>query len=167
MRLFFNIASVTGLHGLNGYVKIKSNPLAEFALADLAYLYIDIFGDKRKVVIEDSLGDTKVYALKFKNFDDCEASSYLVGCDLYLDSAQINKYNELKIFFKAIGSSVVYNDEVIGLLKDILFVKNNNLLVVEKDNNEVLIPFNDYFVDYFDEKLKKLFIKNFDALKFD
>lgn len=167
MRLFYNIASVTGLHGLNGYVKIKSNPLADFLLADLSYIYIDIFGDKRKLVVEECLIDNKVYAVKFKNFDDCDASSYLVGCDLYLDSAQINKYKELKIFFKAIGSFVVYNDEVIGLLKEILFVKNNNLLVVEKDNNEILIPFNDYFIDYFDEKLKKLFIKNFDVLKFD
>ena len=44
--------------------------------------------------------------------------------------------------FQIVGCSVVTDmGEKVGRVKDVIFVKDNDLLVIEKDNREVLIPF--------------------------
>ncbi len=165
MADYFFIGSIVGLHGLNEYVKIKTNPLVNDYLQSFRFLYIDIFGDKRKFVVEDYLIDDKVYAYKFKNFDSCDDAFYLLGKNICVTPAQVNRIKELKIYFQAKNCQVVSQNEIIGLLVDVLLVKNNNQLIVRSNDKEILIPFNDHFVEDFDTKNKILFIKNYDILK--
>ncbi|HOL81675.1 MAG TPA: hypothetical protein PLP99_07965 [Ignavibacteriales bacterium] len=166
MTDYFVLGSIVGLHGLNGYVKIKTNSLVDDYLQSFRFLYIDIFGDKRKFVVEDYLIDEKVYAYKFKNFGSYDDATYLLGKEIFLTAAQVNRIKELKIYFQAKNCKVVFKNEIVGVLVDILLLKNNNQLIVKiSDKKEILIPFNDYFVEDFDPKNKILFIKNYDVLK--
>jgi 16S rRNA processing protein RimM len=46
--------------------------------------------------------------------------------------------------FQIVGSSVVTESgERVGVVKDVLFIKDNDLLVVETGDKEILIPFTD------------------------
>ena len=55
-----------------------------------------------------------------------------------LSSLEEDKY----YLFQLVGSSVfTESNERVGIVSDVLFVKDNDLLVIEREGKEILIPF--------------------------
>jgi 16S rRNA processing protein RimM len=67
----------------------------------------------------------------------------LAGQEILLPEENLQTLEKGKYyFFQIIGCSVVKkNGEKIGSVKDLLCIKNNDLLVVEKRKREILVPF--------------------------
>jgi 16S rRNA processing protein RimM len=163
--MYYPIAVITSIHGLRGFVKIKVNPIIEQSVRNLKIVFIEIFGEKRKFLVEDYLIDNELYGIKFKNFDSANDSNYLIGSQIFIDDDVVNKDPELEIYFKAIGSQVYFGKKVVGTLTEILNIKDNNLLAVNTfDGDEILIPFNKNFIKDFDLHNQRLTIKNFKQL---
>jgi len=68
-----------------------------------------------------------------------------VGQECMLPEEDLSRLEEDKYYlFQIVGSSVVTeNGERVGSVKDVLFIKDNDLLVIERGGTEILIPFTD------------------------
>ncbi len=68
-----------------------------------------------------------------------------MGQECMLPEEDLSRLEEDKYYlFQIVGSSVVTeNGERVGSVKDVLFIKDNDLLVIERGGTEILIPFTD------------------------
>ena len=55
--MYYPIAVITSIHGLRGFVKIKVNPIIEQSVRNLKIVFIEIFGEKRKFLVDDFVID--------------------------------------------------------------------------------------------------------------
>jgi len=96
--------------------------------------------------------------LKFLSKDDRTSIEKLVKKKVFVAKELIPDlpYGEY-YFFELIGSDVVFNDEIVGTLIEIVETKANNIYVIKmKDGEEILIPKTDSFIKNFDKKKKIL-----------
>ena len=83
------------------------------------------------------------YLIKLKEIDTLDQAWELVGQDILVPEEFLRPLEEDNYYlFQLIGSSVIsIKKKKVGTVKDILFVENNELLVVGKGKTEILIPF--------------------------
>ncbi|NIM59806.1 MAG: 16S rRNA processing protein RimM [Candidatus Aminicenantes bacterium] len=83
------------------------------------------------------------YILKLKGIDSLPLARELTGQELLLPEEDLRTLEKGKYyFFQIIGCSVVTKKgEKIGRVKDLLCIKENDLLVVKKGKREILVPF--------------------------
>ena len=81
--------------------------------------------------------------IKLKEVDTLDQAWELMGQEILVPEEFLSPLEKDNYYlFQLIGSSVItIKKEKVGTVKDILFVENNELLVVEKGNKEILIPF--------------------------
>jgi len=81
--------------------------------------------------------------LKLKEVDSLDEAYEFVGQEILVPEESLHPLEEDNYYlFQLIGSSVITTKkEKIGTIKDILYIENNELLVVEKGKKEFLIPF--------------------------
>ncbi|NIM91020.1 MAG: 16S rRNA processing protein RimM [Candidatus Aminicenantes bacterium] len=83
------------------------------------------------------------FLIKLKEIDTLDQAWELVGQEILVPEEFLRPLEENNYYlFQLIGSSVINTKkERVGMVKDILFVENNELLVVQKGKKEILIPF--------------------------
>ncbi|CAM3159770.1 ribosome maturation factor RimM [Streptobacillus ratti] len=146
------IGTITGTHRLLGTVKVNTIfPLLE-ELKDLNVIIKNDFNDVKIAKVEDVKGITGKRALldldKIKNIDEAKA---LIGYKIYVRADLIPEYEEEE---SVIGYNVLNNSENIGEVVDIMDTAAHSILVVVKEEREVLIPFIDVFVKEIDDSQK-------------
>jgi len=158
---FFLIAKIISLYGKNGLVKIK--PFSDFPerYFQLEEVFVDFWGDKKKLFVEVVNGRGNFFTLKFKNFDDERDAGVLLGRDIYISENDVVELPEGSYFIhNLIGSEVFRGDNNIGEITDVIQAPANDVISVkgEKDK-EILIPFVLEFIEKFDSENKKLYLK--------
>ncbi|MFB0564801.1 MAG: ribosome maturation factor RimM [Candidatus Aminicenantaceae bacterium] len=85
----------------------------------------------------------KFFLIKLKNIDTLEQASALAGLEVLIPEELLRPLKKDNYYlFQIIGCSVVTNDKrKVGVVADFLFIENNDLLVVMRENKEILIPF--------------------------
>ncbi len=156
---YINVGKIITTHGLNGELKIRS----DFKYKDLIFkcgftLYIGKLYEKHIIlsyrkhkcydmVLLDNISDIDK-AIHYKQSD-----VYILKTDLVLD----NKYLKEDL----IGLNVLYNDNNIGVVLDIIDVSmGNELLKLEK----FYIPNNSHFVKEIDLNKKIIIVYNIEGL---
>ncbi|TET20263.1 MAG: 16S rRNA processing protein RimM [Candidatus Aminicenantes bacterium] len=83
------------------------------------------------------------YILKLEEFHTINQARELVGQEILLPEEDLLPLERGNFYFYQIcGCSVVTKSgEKIGIVRDLLCIKENDLLVVEKGSREILIPF--------------------------
>jgi len=78
-----------------------------------------------------------------KGIDTLDLAENLKGQEIWIPEEALQSLDKGKYYlFQLSGCSVVTEDgDEIGLVKDILFINENDLLVVEKEERKVFIPF--------------------------
>lgn len=157
---YINIGKIITTHGLNGEVKITSNfKFKEQAfIKDFTLLIGDSFEEHKilsyrkhqnyDMVILDKI-DTIDKAIKYK-----QKNVYIKRSDLDLNNNYLDE--------DLIGVDAYYNNEKIGVIKNIVDAGNNNLLIML--DNEKYIPKNNNFIECVDLKNKKVILKNVEGL---
>ena len=81
--------------------------------------------------------------IKLKGIDSLDQSENVAGQEILIPEEDLHPLDRGRYYlFQLSGCSVVTEGgERIGLVKDILFIKENDLLVVEKEDRNILIPF--------------------------
>ncbi len=141
-------------HGLKGEIKISLHSPDSNLILNLKEVFIDDLSfkiNKAKKIPNGAL-------LKFLSKDDRTSIEKLVKKKVFVAKELIPDlpYGEY-YFFELIGSDVVFNDEIVGTLIEIVETKANNIYVIKmKDGEEILIPKTDSFIKNFDKKKKIL-----------
>ncbi|MGD8534504.1 MAG: ribosome maturation factor RimM [Candidatus Aminicenantes bacterium] len=83
------------------------------------------------------------YIIKLEGVDSLSRARELVGLEVQLPENVLQSLEEDNYYsFQIIGCSVVtQSGKQVGNVSDLIWVKDNNLLVVTQGRNEILIPF--------------------------
>jgi len=155
---FFLIAKVNAVFGTEGFVSILSFSDDNNRFFELNSVFIDVFGEKRKFLVEEVKQQRKNILLKFVNFDSSKDVNFLIGCEIFIehdDSIILEKDS----FFvhDLIGSKVFFSDQLIGTLQDVISLPANDIYaVLTPEGKELLIPAVKEYIMSFDKELNRL-----------
>lgn len=81
--------------------------------------------------------------IKLKDIHSLDQAREFTGQDIWVPKEDLQLLENGQYYsYQIIGCSVITkNGHSIGLVKDISIIKDNNLLVVEKETEEIYIPF--------------------------
>lgn len=160
-RDFYLIAKILSLHGKDGFVKIASYSDFPERFFDLKFVFVDFFGEKRKIRVESVLKLKDSFAVKFENFGNSKDCEFLLGKEVFVDSENLVKLPADTFFVHdLIGSRVFQGTVLLGTITDVLSVPANDIYVVAgKDNEEILIPAVAEYIESFDNVNKVMMLK--------
>lgn len=161
MSEFFLVARISSIAGKNGFVKIELFTDYPERFYKLKNIFVDFFNDKKELKIQSVKKLKKSILLKFENFNSSQDVNILVGKDLFIKEDELLVLPDNQAYIHDIvGSTVLKNDVKIGVVTDIIILKSNNVYVIKENNdNELLIPAIDDYVEKFDSRNKILILK--------
>ncbi len=160
MKEFFLIAKIVSIYGKEGFVKITSFSDFPERFFNLQKVYIDFFEDKKEFYVENVKKKKKSFFLKFKNFNSEKDLEVLIGKEIFVERKDVIKLPDNYFFIHdLLGSKVLRNNEVIGIIKDVLTFPANDVYVVDNKGKEILIPAVMSFIESFDPENKIMVLK--------
>ncbi len=144
------IGKIVSTHGIKGEIKIKST-----------YKYKDkVFNIGNEIIIENQKFIINTYRvhknldmITLKGIDNINLVLKYINSKVYVESVSLeeNEYNDTDL----INMDMYMKDELIGKVKSIEYINNNNLFIL--DNNK-MIPYNESIIENIDFKNKKIYI---------
>ena len=158
---YFLIAKVEQVYGKNGFVKIRSFSDFPERFLNLKKVYLDFWGDKKSFHVEEVSNVKGNYVIKFKNFDTVRDAEVLIDRDVYVEEIDSVDLPENHFYIhELIGSTVIIDKNIFGVITDVIKGKDNDVLVILTDNKqEKMIPFVLNSIERFDAVNKKLILK--------
>ena len=148
------IGTLVNTHGIKGEVKVISN----FKYKEEVFKkYNIIYINDKKYIINTHRTHQKFDLLTFTGYENINDVIELKGNKIYINRED---YTFSGILNEDLYGKKVYDkDKYIGNLKEIIDNKNQELLVIEKDNKTYLVPYVDEFVKEINEDIKLDLIK--------
>lgn len=161
MSKFYYFAEIKSVFGKSGFVSAKSFSDIIKRLADFSFVFIDIFGEKRKIFVESFEVEKMNLLLKFKNFDTDDDVKDLIGKKLYISSENKFELNQNEYLIKdLLDCRVILNNKFFGKLIDVIQLESNDVYVLLSENNsEILLPAVSDFIQSIDIKQKTIMLK--------
>jgi 16S rRNA processing protein RimM len=134
------IATITSTSGLKGNVKLK--PLSR---------YFDTYINKNNLflgksssslidcLLENIKGEGKARTFKIKKYNSVKMAKKLIGMNIYVKP---NEEDAINYISKDLLNFEVITDKgyKVGILKDVMWLQNNDIYVVQSNKKEFLIP---------------------------
>ena len=160
MDEFFLIAEIVSVYASDGSVVLKSFSDFEERFFDLQEVFIDFFGNFKKLYVEYVEKINGVLIIKFYKFNNEEDVRDFLGRRLYVNSKKLYKLpTDMFYIHDLIGSNVFRNKKFFGKLIDVIIIPDNNLYVIENDKKQqVMIPAVEKYFLEIDIKNKKLIL---------
>ncbi len=165
----FLIAKVRSIFGLGGCVQIESFSDFKDRFFDLKKVFVEIFGTRKELLVEYGKEIEKSIILKFYGFDSDKSVEFLLGQKLYVDNENLVELSDDTYFIHdLIGSDVVRNGEVLGVIEDVLVYPANDVIIVQdKDKRRISVPAIKDFIKCFDAGSKRMELKDNSELLYD
>ncbi len=130
-------------------MKVLPAPIFRESFFENKEVWVFVFGDYRKFFVEDFFVKKDFIAVKFKNFDYSGDVLFLKEKEIFVSDESFTEIDDGLFLLSDLKKlNVVKNGKFFGKVKDIINLKENDVLVLEKfDGEEVLIPFNTEFVE--------------------
>ena len=157
----FHLGYIAKLHGYKGGVSLFLDVTNPEDYRDLDAIFIDINNHLTPFFIEDMRMSTKGFAVvKLEGLDDEINARKLLRKSVYLPAqilpelSGVNFYDHEVVGFKVIDEA--HGD--IGIMEQVIDLKVNPLLQIDKDGTEILVPLIDGIVKKVDREKKELHI---------
>ncbi len=150
---YIKIGVIANTHGLKGELKVKSfTDFDRFASGNTVYIKFE--EEYIQVKIKTHRVHKDLDMVTFSDYDDINKVEIYKGCDLYMDKDDRDELEEDEFYYdELVGLEVFYNDELLGKVANIMDVPQGEILVVKrKQKKDVLIPFENKFIIYIDDK---------------
>ena len=157
---YIYIGKFAGTHALKGEIKLKTDfeYLDKILTKDFTYY---IGKNKNKETLNSFRYHNGYYLMKFNNLENIDLVSKYINEKVYVIKEDLHlKENEL-VYEDYIDLNCYYNDKNFGIIKDIVCYGNNNYVFQIKGNKEILIPFNNNFIEKVTEK--EIYFKNLEG----
>ena len=145
------IGVLSKTHGLRGELRfvVFTNVPEIIENLDEVFLYSEEEGRGFFLRVESMRFGPKTLLIKFEEFDTREDAEVLKGFKVYVRRDELPKLEKDEYYYDQIMDCEVYEEgEDIGKVVDIIETGSNEVLVVEKDGEERLVPF---IKDYVEE----------------
>ncbi|MFN3850641.1 MAG: ribosome maturation factor RimM [Spirosomataceae bacterium] len=162
----FQLGKITKTHGLKGEMQIWLDVDVPEDYEDLDSVLLDIKGELIPHLIEKiQIRGTKSI-VKFEEIDSIESAQRLVGADLYLPMDVLPTLEENQFYYHEITDFQVIDEQkgALGIVKAVYTSHQQDLIAMEYQDVEVLIPINDDIVKSVNRDKKELYTNLPDGL---
>jgi 16S rRNA processing protein RimM len=157
----FNLGKITRLFGTKGELTLLLDVDDPNDYAKLDFFYVDIEGDLVPYFVEKlTFRNNSTAIIKLIDNNDPQAVEKLINLMVYLPLDKLPKLKDDQFYFHEIIGYRVIDDTVgdIGFVKDVLELPMQELLQINKDGKEILIPVADELIERVDRENKILYI---------
>ena len=158
------IAIVTNTSGLDGDVKLRplSRYFDEYIVKNKLFLGKTPL-DLNDCLLENIKGIGKRRAFKIKNHNNLNDARKIIGMNIYVKSDENDKINYISK--KLLGFQVVTDSgSKIGILKDVMWLDNNDVYIVQYNEKEILVPVIPEFIKKVDYLIRTIVVKSIEGL---
>ena len=157
------VGSLVKHHGLKGELKVFLYNEDSETLVKGLQIWIETDNNFTSYNLENVRGSKNNLIIKFKNINSRDKSQFLVKKEIYVSRNDFPDLDEGFYLNDIIGFKIINdNNQVYGYLKDVLVLTGNEILVVDCDGKEVLVPNVEEFVKLFDFNKKIIIVSNFE-----
>jgi 16S rRNA processing protein RimM len=152
-------------HGLNGFISCRLFNEKSRILEKNIKIYFNNSDINNFLTIESINYDAKNYLIKFFEIFGRDKIENYRNCIFYVNKNDLPKLsNEENYFIDFIGCTLFdQNKKEIGLVKDIIPIKNNDILIFDNAEGEKMISFAKDLILFFDKDKKKLIMDIFEG----
>jgi len=136
------VGQITGLYGVQGWVRVFSHTQPREGIVDYCPLYLHHDGQWRQIEVQEGRLYGRGILLKLGGYDDRDAAARLVGCDFAIRRQQLPALAADEYYWVELeGLRVITVDGVeLGPVGRLLETGANDVLIVVGER-ERLIPF--------------------------
>ena len=153
------IGVVSGVHGLKGEIKIKSDSKYKnqiFYLDNLLYLGIE----KKSYIIKSYRVHKEYDMVTFEGINNIDEALKFKNKDVYIDKNKLILPENEYLNEDLIGINVWFENKELGIINDIADFGQGNEIMEIIGQKRVLIPKNKQFIAEIDIKLRQMTLKN-------
>ena len=152
------IGEVGKTHGHRGAVKIKVTPATEELIQENRFLFLMIRSKPVPFFIEELTDLPKLLAVKFADVDSIEAAEKLHKLEIALPAEEVPEEVQDVVVLSHLQGFLVRTEDgsFTGTVKDVIENPMQDMLVVESDGREHLIPLHRDFIVEADPQKKLL-----------
>ena len=155
------IGSFIKHHGLKGELKVFLYNENSKTLVSGVLIWIKEGNKFSSYTLESVRGIKNRLLVKFKDINSRESSEHLIKKNIYVSRLDFPDLDEGFYINDIIGFNIENsNGEKFGLLKDVLFVGDKEILLVEFLEKEIMIPNVNEFVKLFDFENEIVIVDN-------
>ena len=159
------IGEIIKPHGVKGYLKFFLYNEKSDILLDNQVIYLESKVNKLKLEIEDINFVSSIPLIKFIDIDNREEAGKYRKFKIALPKNNFKQDDESLYLFNFIGCDFYFDEEHIGIVKDVVAFSSNDLLLVQsKDGKEHYVPINKELIKFFDIEDQKLVMSKIEGL---
>lgn len=151
------LGKIVGTHGIKGELKL----LSDFEKKDLVFknnFVVEIMRKKYHII---SHRVHKQYDLiSLDDYDNINDVLFLVGNDVYMEKEDLNLKENEYLLGDLVGLEVIENEEILGVVTEILLSKLYPLMRIKNNDINILVPITDDYIESVSLEKKKLYTKN-------
>jgi 16S rRNA processing protein RimM len=138
-----NVGRIIRSQGKTGELRLRFHHISLRDCSGLKSVFIGKEETLREYKVESLVPRGKDFVLKLEGVDSLSQADSLAGLDVHLPEESLRKRGEGEFYlFQLIGCSVIGRDgRRIGRVRDVHSVGAGELLQVESEGKEILIPF--------------------------
>lgn len=141
------IGKIVGCHALKGEVKIRSkSDFVDDALIVGQTIYLQYNKQTMPFTIASKRFHKTNYLVAFKDHLDINLVEKYIGCPVFFDKAKVELDKEEYFLDDIIGAQIIYKDNVLGSVIEVIDNGRHDVLVVEYHNKRLMIPYVDAFI---------------------
>lgn len=151
------IARIVAVYGKHGLVRLSSFSDFPDRFLKLKTVSLEFYASFKQLKVEKVKFDGSDILMKFEKFDSEKDVEMLVGKDVYIPDTETVKLPANTYFIHdLIGSRVVFREEELGIIEDVMVLPANDVYVIRKEGKEVLVPAISDFIESFSAEKKLL-----------
>ena len=167
MEKLLSIGKIINFHGINGEVRVGYTAGKEKQLQELKNLIAVKNNDEFPLTVENIRFHKNTALIKFKEINSVSEAANLKGAYLKVLKSKLESYLEEDEFYidDLIGMQAFSAEgKLLGAVKNVIDIKDENILVIDMQGCQHLVPFVAEIVPEVNIKENKLVINNIPGL---
>ncbi|MTI31379.1 ribosome maturation factor RimM [Xanthovirga aplysinae] len=157
----FELGYVLKTHGLNGSVSVFLDVDFPEEYENLESVFIEV---NKKLIpfFVETIHIAKGKAnIKFEDIDQIEKAEQLKGCKLFLPLELLPKLEEGQFYYHQVINYQVWDEQkgLLGKIQSIYEMPNQDLIAMDFQGKEALIPVSDEIIEKVDHEAKIMYVK--------
>ncbi len=154
------VARILRSQGQEGQLRVRFFHITPADCTDLSRVFIGKEGDIKEYAVESLVSRGKDFDLKITGVETLSAADRLAGLDVLIPEECLKEPDKDEFFlFQLIGCSVLDRQgRIAGRVMDVLSAGPGDLLVLEREGKEILIPFHESICVEVDVAAKRILI---------
>jgi 16S rRNA processing protein RimM len=158
---FIAVGKILGVFGYQGWVKVSTYSDVKNRFARVEAVYIESGTELKRKILTGHQYHRHQLLLKFKNLDDRESAREFCGSELFLPESEKVELPADHFFIHDLRGLKVYDscDNFLGMLTEVLSAGGSDLLVIQTEGKEILVPLVAEFVLRIDLEKEKVIVR--------